>query len=167
MRWLSIYTPETSSDSTLVSCMPSTEKSRDCFAEFAIFLSGREYTVLYLCWMHFHFIFLCPHRHCVNVRSNFLLDFNLTKLGAIHKGSSHRHKCQYYSSVLEADHLWRAEKEQDQEYSPVVHRSEYRAVQIVYRQHIPSDTFRWGNFTEGLERLRRRKAGSNVLFQLT
>ena len=44
------------------------------------------------------------------------------------------------------DHLWRAEKEQDQEYSPAVHRSEYQAVQIVYRQHIPFDTFRCGNF---------------------
>ena len=60
----------------------------------------------------------------------------------MHKGLSHRHKCQYYSSVPEVDHLWRAEKEQDQEYSPTVHRSEYRAVQIVYPQHIPFDTFR-------------------------
>ena len=32
-----MYTPKTRSDSTLVSCMPSTERSRDCFAEFAIF----------------------------------------------------------------------------------------------------------------------------------
>ena len=37
VRRLSIYTLKTRSESTLVSCMPSTERSRDCFAEIAIF----------------------------------------------------------------------------------------------------------------------------------
>ena len=34
---INTYSPETRSQSTLVSCMPSTERSRDCFAEFTIF----------------------------------------------------------------------------------------------------------------------------------
>ena len=37
VRWLSMYTSKTPSDSTLESCMPSTERSRVCFGEFAIF----------------------------------------------------------------------------------------------------------------------------------
>ena len=48
MRWLSIYTPKTRSDSTLVSCTSSTERSRDCFAEFAIFVWSRLYCTLSL-----------------------------------------------------------------------------------------------------------------------
>ena len=32
-----MYTPKAPSDSTLESCMPSTERSRVCFREFAIF----------------------------------------------------------------------------------------------------------------------------------
>ena len=32
-----MYTRKTPSDSTLESCMPSTERSRVCFGEFAIF----------------------------------------------------------------------------------------------------------------------------------
>ena len=51
-----MYTPKTRSDSTLVSCMPSTERSRVCFGEFAIFCLVK--ITLYLDFAGCIFIFI-------------------------------------------------------------------------------------------------------------
>ena len=70
-----MYTPKTPSDSTLESCMPSTERSRVCFGEFAIFCLVE--IILYFVFagcILINFIFFSPLQYCVNVRSNFLLD---------------------------------------------------------------------------------------------
>ena len=128
VRWLSMFTPKTCSDSTLVSWMPSTERSKACFGEFAIFCLVE--IVWYFVFAGCIFILFSFAHFDAASMSGLMFSSSQLRSAQMHRGSSHRHKCQCCSSVLiKADLLWRPEKGQGQEYFPEVHRIEYRAVQ--------------------------------------
>ena len=75
-----MYTPKTRSDSTLVSCMPSSERSRVCFGEFAIFCLVE--IILYLVFAECIFIsFPFAHFDAASM-SGLISSSTSTKVGA-------------------------------------------------------------------------------------
>ena len=75
-----MYTPKTRSDSILVSCMPSTERSRVCSGEFAIFCLVE--IILYLVFAGCIFILFSFANFDAASMSGLIFSSTSTKVGA-------------------------------------------------------------------------------------
>ena len=128
VRSLSLNTPKTRSDSTLVSYMPLTGRSRVCFAEFAIFCLVE--IILYFVFAACIFtLFSFAHFDAASM-SGLIFSSTLAKVGADAQRveSSAQMPMLFFSTRGRS--FMKSIKGEYQEHFPAVHRIEYRVVQI-------------------------------------